>query len=629
MIVYFPTPYEDELLYSLMLRYHVHLASTSRMQTMLELFNNDKKCSIVDFPNSLDYLVEQIPSKPSDFTAEYLIQKHTIVPFYKPFLTPIKYTQVIESMKKNIQKNRVKLHLGEIDASRREKNIYLCRGCIVEQKKRHGEFYINRVHQIPGVFVCTKHKELLVKYSYTLYAQQKLTVIDEERLEEQKLDLLEKEQVMKWLFRIAEDIEWLMTSPLEPQVCEFYLKKYQTLIDIKGISYPRSEKRRKFKSSLLDFFPSELFSLLKFDIQKVSYPNWMRYIFGSESQYLHPLKHFLLIYYLCGSIQDFFEKEYTFEPFGKGPWICMNPFANHYLDHCIHNIEYSIDKTKLVLKADFKCECGFTYRLFSPENNPLAVKRFSMRIVSLGPVWREKVKKLIEEGVPRKMLIERSGMSRETFNKKISDFEKTEVESRDKKRSRNKIENFDEVRKEHRRQWMKLVELHPDYSRKQLNKSNSKLYRWMMTYDKAWTEDHAPKAIQNTGWNKQSLEERDRIMLEKAKKLINEWYQYENENKKLKRITINSIAKAMDGEWTNLYINAELYPLTNEYIKSVVESNDEFRKRKFLYFLQTEFKDREVTYSKIKYVAGLYKNINKELQEYIYQQITIHNEKLK
>lgn len=60
----------------------------------------------------------------------------------------------------------------------------------------------------------------------------------------------------------------------------------------------------------------------------------------------------------------------TFEPFRMGPWICMNPFSDHYLEHCIHDVDYGVEKTNLVLKADFKCRCGFTYRLFSPEKNP-------------------------------------------------------------------------------------------------------------------------------------------------------------------------------------------------------------------------------------------------------------------
>ncbi|WP_144502519.1 TnsD family Tn7-like transposition protein [Bacillus thuringiensis] len=627
MVVYFPTPYANELLYSVMLRYHVHLASMSRMRTMLELFNDDKKSSIIDFPNNLDCLLGGIPNKPTNLTTEYFIQNHTTIPFYKPFLTPIKYTRVIETMKKNMKSNMVKKYLSEKNDNKREKNIYFCRNCIVEQKQEYGEFYINRIHQVPGVFVCTKHKEFLVIYVYKLHAQHGLSVIDEGDLEEQKLNLLEKEQVMKWLFRIAEDIEWLMSSNLQPQSCELYFEKYKALMDIKGISYPRIEKRKKLKEGLLCFFPLEIFTLLKFDIQKEGYPNWMRYLFSHEIQYLHPLMHLLLIYYLCGSIKDFFKKKYTFEPFGAGPWICMNPFSDHYLEQCIQDVDYSIEKTKLVLKADFKCKCGFTYRLFSPENNPLVVKQFSRRIISLGPVWGDEVKKLIEKGVPYKVLIERSGMSRETFNKKLSDFENKNTESRYKKRSRNIIENFDEVREENRLQWMEQIKLYPDYSRGKLYNMNSTLYCWMMKYDGEWTEDHAPKAIKNTRWNK--YENRDRIMLGKAKKLINEWYQYEKENKVLKRITISSIKRAMGGAWTNLYETAKLYPLTISYVKSVTESVFEFRKRKILFYLQTEFENKEVTYSKLRYGSGLNNKINKELEEFIYQQVTLHNENLK
>ncbi|MGF9957724.1 hypothetical protein [Bacillus mycoides] len=58
-------------------------------------------------------------------------------------------------------------------------------------------------------------------------------------------------------------------------------------------------------------------------------------------------------------------------------------------------------------------------------------------------------------------------------------------------------------------------------------------------------------------------------------------------NKALKRITINSIAKAMEGEWVYLNASAHVYPLTSEYVKSVVESVSEFHKRKILFYLKT------------------------------------------
>lgn len=632
MITYFPTPYKDELLYSLMLRYHIHSASVSSKQTMFSLFNNANKHVINDFPNDLDNLIGQISNNPNYFTGEYLIQKHTILPFYKPFLTPIKYKQIIEALKKGIRSNLVKNSIGGIDNNKIEENMYFCRSCIIEQKQEYGEFYINRVHQIPCVFVCTKHKEMLVKYSYNLYAQQSLAIIEEEKLEEQKLDLMENEQVKKWLFQIAEDMEWLIDSNLEPMPCEHYFRKYKALMDIKGISYPISKKRNKINKGILEFFPSEILSMLNFNTQKES-PNWMRYIFSNQYEYLHPSRHLVLIYYLCGSIKDFFEKEYTFEPFGKGPWICMNPFASHYLERCIHDVNYTVDKNRLILRADFKCECGFVYRLFSAEDNPLNVKTFNRRIVSLGNVWYKEVKKLIEEGVPINVLQERSGFTKIAFNNKIMNFEQIKVESKHEKCSRKKIEKFEEIRKERRSQWMKQFRSHPNYSRSQLIKLDAKLYRWMMRYDREWIEKHTTEAIKNTRWSKDILEEKDRELLGKVKKLVSEWYKCEEENNKLMRITKEAIERKLNGEGGKLQINTKIYRRTIEYIQSVAETTYEFYKRKVLFCLQTEFQDKVVTFNKIKYAAGLYVEIRKEfhaeiskdLKDFITQQVILHN----
>lgn len=61
--------------------------------------------------------------------------------------------------------------------------------------------------------------------------------------------------------------------------------------------------------------------------------------------------------------KKFFEEDFVFAPFGKGPWLCMNKLADHYLEKCVETIEVTIHSTNRRIQGEFRCNCGFTYRL--------------------------------------------------------------------------------------------------------------------------------------------------------------------------------------------------------------------------------------------------------------------------
>ena len=57
MISYFPTPYENELLYSLIARYHYHSGHQSKRETLLKLFGHSRRFD-VDLPKGIDSIVK-------------------------------------------------------------------------------------------------------------------------------------------------------------------------------------------------------------------------------------------------------------------------------------------------------------------------------------------------------------------------------------------------------------------------------------------------------------------------------------------------------------------------------------------------------------------------------------------
>ena len=78
MISFFPKPYPDEILYSLLARYHIRSGNTSPKITLQELFNCRTTVATVDLPSNLTSLIQKI-SFISNFQVEDLIYKHMLM----------------------------------------------------------------------------------------------------------------------------------------------------------------------------------------------------------------------------------------------------------------------------------------------------------------------------------------------------------------------------------------------------------------------------------------------------------------------------------------------------------------------------------------------------------------------
>ncbi len=156
MLGFFPTPYPDELLYSLVARYHIRSGNKSFRQTHEELFETvELQPDKIVLPNNLNFLVSQLPQG-SQLTVESLIKRNTLHPFFRSFLTPIE----IYSFKNSLRsKSSISIsQAAKISDKERNQKLKFCPLCYAEEEKRYGEAYWHRQHQIPGMLVCLKHE---------------------------------------------------------------------------------------------------------------------------------------------------------------------------------------------------------------------------------------------------------------------------------------------------------------------------------------------------------------------------------------------------------------------------------------------------------------------------------------
>jgi len=173
MIAYFPTPYPDELAYSLFCRYYVHSGCLSHKMALQELYCKRSDTPSKEFTGSLRQeameLIERI------IPLDELVLKHTMYPQYARFI-PLE------------QKKSALYRLGHevcdphhlfcvLPRSEGEQHLRFCPLCVKEDRNRYGEAYWHRKHQIRNMGICTKHRCKLMasnvpaksEQSYTFY----------------------------------------------------------------------------------------------------------------------------------------------------------------------------------------------------------------------------------------------------------------------------------------------------------------------------------------------------------------------------------------------------------------------------------------------------------------------------
>ncbi|MDF9409681.1 TniQ family protein [Pelotomaculum isophthalicicum JI] len=98
---FFPTPYPDEIFYSVLCRYHNRSGNPAFVSTAKTIWGKKISANLY-LPQSLGKVALRIPSE-TGLTAEYFATRNTIYPFLKPFLSKERGLQVLELLKSEAQ----------------------------------------------------------------------------------------------------------------------------------------------------------------------------------------------------------------------------------------------------------------------------------------------------------------------------------------------------------------------------------------------------------------------------------------------------------------------------------------------------------------------------------------------
>ena len=155
MLHYFPTPYPDELWYSVLARYHTHSGALSWQATMAALFGDARDTDVGSFfpNNSIHKILAQLP--PGFLPAQEIALQHTLLPFLLRFQPADRKAAILEAFL-----------IGEdmrpryLRATRdiKPRSMRYCPVCVREDTQTYGEPYWHREHQIGLMPLCPRHR---------------------------------------------------------------------------------------------------------------------------------------------------------------------------------------------------------------------------------------------------------------------------------------------------------------------------------------------------------------------------------------------------------------------------------------------------------------------------------------
>jgi hypothetical protein len=597
MIGHFPTPYPDELLYSICARLQDRLQYPSRMSFADELFGNKHARAVVDIPSRLGYLFRALPSG-HRLTVDRLIDEHTLFPYFGPFLTLERMRRVRRSMEGE-ESLLAKISSGSScnKSIRKPDWLRFCPQCYREDITQYGESYWHRLHQIPGVEVCPAHFVYLENshagyrncYNHQEYVSADRAIPD---IVSRSLDLFNTQH--KILSKIAVDAAWLLNQRnLCPGFPVLHLRFTRLLVD-QDMGTPSGwTKNRLLIQALEDYFTPSLLELLQCGINKQYFSNWALVFLPNLNigKFQHPLRHLLLMQLLGHTAETFFALPTEYQPFGLGPWPCLNPVCEDYGKPVITECElwHTHRDSRRIPVGTFTCKCGFAYNRKEDDKSLDDIFRFH-RVKTYGVKWETTLTDLWSSSlflqdialrlcgsrnstIRIKTEAERLGLP---FPRRIQKFKIAYKYKRKKyvpRPPREQLkESFRDTLRKYRKEWQEILKQHSGKTRTQLTTTNNRLYRWLNKNDREWFQRHLPPRKDHT-FDWESL---DISLEEKVKQSA---IQLKHSSSPLRRISVYLIGKDING-YEYLRKNLDKLPKTSKILKKVVETQLDFVLRK-------------------------------------------------
>lgn len=210
-----------------------------------------------------------------------------------------------------------------------EKFCYkVCPKCFEEDKLKYREAYLHRNHNYVGAKTCHKHHCYLDTIHYVVNRKGRYYDVDSEYLPGKIL--YPSDEVIELHNNLNKDIIFLLDGNMSTISPDIIRKKINTKVRLLG-AYNRPFLNNDFL--LREFhlkYPEVFLNEYDLGMDFGNIDTWLRKCLYSDKVEDNIFRQIISINFLFGSLSNLLDFTEEFEPFGKGPYPCMNKVCTAY-----------------------------------------------------------------------------------------------------------------------------------------------------------------------------------------------------------------------------------------------------------------------------------------------------------
>lgn len=500
MIGAFPPLYPDELLVSAWARYERWVRYPHRRALLDELFGHAKMSVKFDLPSRLGEFTASLPPGHPAACVDDLIARHTLLPYYAAFL-PAERQRILRAQL--VGSGGCHLPLGQSVYNQRTPQVLrYCPDCVADDRQRFGETYWHRLHQAVGVEVCPEHAVWLETSDAPSWTVPGIVTFPDAEsvirsLPARALDVNHLHE--RQLLRLAHAARWLLTHPdVNAETFQLRERGLLQLVARGWATYSGRFKQREITAAVEATYSKALIICLGCHWTPDDETRcWVRRLLHTHFRAPFVLHALLLVLVYAEDLPAFLALPAQLQPFGTGPWPCLNPVCPYTEQRVIHTCTLDYN-AKGCPRGTFTCDtCGFVYTRVGPETCAEDAYRIG-EVKQRGALWETKLRQLwfdpqVTVREMESVLHSSWGQMRWQGTQLGFPFPPLGVRSRRRTttpaHSRERIPDL----AQHRQQWLNLLYEHPDWRTRELRQRAASLYNWLRYHDRDWLRDHLPK----------------------------------------------------------------------------------------------------------------------------------------
>lgn len=314
---------------------------------------------------------------------------------------------------------------------------------------------------------------------------------------------------------------------------------------------------------------------------------------------------------LCGSVRGFYRAEPHNEPYGTGPWPCVNKICEHYGKDGVQEVSVEYVNGRAV--GYFTCSfCGMTYRRSRPERSFTEYVQH-VKILDYGNLWRETLRNYAEvQQLSLREITSRmkcSAYAARTYGKKMG-LSSSIIAQWEPKPTGNHKHPLRSPSQYYRHKVEETLKTHPELTVKELQTMVPGAYSWFHKNDFQWLKERLVTDREKqywVEWEKQQLEA-----------LKNAYETIRRTGDPDRRVTIGWMCTILGLRENEIKGRLHRFPSIRAFIDEVVESKEAWLRRRITAIAQERALIGErLRLSDIKRVMSIKPNTYKKYASYM------------